>query len=51
MMVVVEIDYDRKQVDFEPSLQRKAFNTEANKREEELKVARLDKAKLLCRFY
>ena len=49
-MVVVEIGYYREQVDFEGHLLRKASNTEANKREEELNVARLDKAKLLCRF-
>ena len=29
-MVVVEIGYYRKQVDFEPYLQRKAFNIGAN---------------------
>ena len=29
-MVVVEIDYYRKQVDFKPNLQREAFDTEAN---------------------
>ena len=29
-MVVVEIDYYRKQVDFKPNLQREAFDIEAN---------------------
>ena len=42
-MVVVEIGYYKKQVDFEAYLQRKAINIEANKREEELNIARLDK--------
>ena len=50
MIVVVEIGYYRKQVDFEAYLQRKGFNTEANKREEELNDARLDKANLYCKF-
>ena len=49
MMVVVEIDYYRKQVDFKPNLQRKAFNIEANWRKEEFVYQDLDKVNSIVR--